>query len=324
MNRRYMRSGVAIAAALMLQVALGDDIAVPNFTPPRIVHLPDSFDACHSQTAGDLKFDNEPSVALTIAADGTLDEFTLPEGSPGWMKELSGCVVEQLRFLPGTRDGKPMESSASLKIKFCARGAVQAADIDVERVGPLITPPRLRNRGVDTDSCFPDRARQPRLSRFDVNITIMPDGSVTDVTLPAASEPWQDETARCVLGRVTFIAGTRDGLPVAAQATMPIVAKTKLGDVSSPKLRSSNETLEAAYRACYPADLLSMTSAFYSFTVATNGRVSNPKVAKSSGDTRLDEAGVCILKMLEFAPLMQDGRGMKSIVTWELPIRPPR
>jgi outer membrane biosynthesis protein TonB len=47
-----------------------------------------------------------------------------------------------------------------------------------------------------------------------------------------------------------------------------------------------------------------------------------PKLIKSSGDPRLDEAGLCIMKMLKFTPAMQGGRAVNSTVTWELPMRP--
>jgi TonB family protein len=80
--------------------------------------------------------------------------------------------------------------------------------------------------------------------------------------------------------------------------------------------------LEAAYQACIPRDQSSMGSAFYRFRVSSRGRVSLPKLIKSSGDPRLDEAGLCIMKMLKFTPAMQGGRAVNSTVTWELPMRP--
>jgi TonB family protein len=77
-----------------------------------------------------------------------------------------------------------------------------------------------------------------------------------------------------------------------------------------------------AYQACIPRDQSSMGSAFYRFRVSSRGRVSLPKLIKSSGDPRLDEAGLCIMKMLKFTPAMQGGRAVNSTVTWELPMRP--
>jgi hypothetical protein len=325
MKSRFLRGGIAITACALSQAALGNDADVAEFTPPRIVQRPDNFDNCHVQVVGDLGKKDEPTVNFTIAEDGTFKNYSLPDGSPDWMKELSRCVLEQLRFSPGTRQGQVADLGAFVAIKFRARSPDPSAGIAIEKVDSLVTPPLISRRSRDTDGCYPDRiARLGEVSRFLVTITILADGSVTDMTLPVGSEPWQDEAARCMLGRLVFVPGTRDGLPVAAQATIPFVMQIEGGKVIPPELRSTGEELEAAYRACIPSDLLTMASAFYSFDIATNGKVSNPKVVKGTGDPRLDEAGACILKMLEFTPLMQNGRGMRSHATWELPLRPHR
>ncbi len=104
---------------------------------------------------------------------------------------------------------------------------------------------------------------------------------------------------------------------------MPISVATE-GDSTVSSLRSSREEVEGAYRACYPPDTLAMTSAFYTFDIATNGKLKNPKVIKSSGNPRLDEVGKCILDLLEFKPMMRNGQPIRSQATWELPLRPPR
>lgn len=325
MNLWILRGSIAIAACVLHQAALGNEGDVAKFTPPRIVQRPDNFDNCHAQAVSDFGKDNESSVKLTIADDGTLKEYSLADGSPEWMKELSRCAVEQLRFAPATRDGSAVERDAVLTMGFRKGGPETSTGITIEEVGPLVTPPYLSRESRDTSDCYPERIRRSgQVSRIVVSITILPDGTLTDVTLPPGSEPWQEKAMRCVLDRVTFFAGTRDGLPVEAKATIPIVMKFKSDKISAPELRSSAEELEAAYRACYPEDLLTMASAFYSFDVGTSGHVSNPKVINGTGDPRLDEAGACIMKMLEFKPFMRNGRPMKSHVTWELPIRPHR
>ena len=156
-----------------------------------------------------------------------------------------------------------------------------------------------------------------------MKLTVNPDGTASDLEMPLGSEPWHEETARCVIDRITFTPGSRDGQPVKAEASMPILMRTEGDSVAVSSLRSSNEEVEAAYRACYPPDTLAMTSAFYTFDIATNGKLKNPKVIKSSGDPRLDDAGKCILSLLEFKPMMRNGEPIKS-QAMGLPIRPPR
>ena len=325
MTRQPLRGAIGIAFAVMLHAAFADQISVSEFNPPRIVQRPDSFDGCIARSVGRLERDVEQSVELKIATDGTLLKFSLPEGSPEWMNELSGCVLRQIQFAPADEEHSRVERSAYLPIKFRVRRPEQGASIFIENVGPLLTPPRMKRRAGDPDSCFPYEIRKRRVvSRFLVSMTIQSDGSVTDVTLPVGGESWYEATALCLLDQMSFIPGTRDGVPAAAQSTLPIVTKSEKGQVSRPQLRSTAEILEAAYRACYPPGLASRGSALYSFNVAANGRVTNPKLAKSSGDTRLDVIGACIMQKLEFSPLMQNGRAMRSTATWELPIRPPR
>jgi TonB family protein len=244
------------------------------------------------------------------------------------MKDLSGCALNQFRFSPATRDGEPVETNASLTIRFRVRGPDQSTGVSIENVGPLIIPPRIRAKGGDINTCLTaDNPRPGSVSRFIATYTVLPDGSVQDLVLPPGSERSQEEIARCILNRAKFLPGTRDGVPVAAEVKMPIVLRADGSDEGAfitPTLRSTDEEVEAAYRACYPPELLTMAAAIYKFNVSTNGHVSNPKVVKGSGDPRIDDAGVCIMKMLEFSPLIQNGRAVKSYVTWELPIRPHR
>lgn len=316
---------IFLATIVRAPAVTADDFVVPAITAPRISHMPESLGDCFAPAAPASGYDDQISAKLTIAADGALKEFSLRDGSPDWMKGLTDCALSKLQFTPGTQDGVAVESQAFLALKFAEYGAEKAAAVGIVKLGPLMTAPRLVRMPEGTDDCYPPGiARRGSVARFVVSLNILPDGEVTNVTLPVGGEPWYEKTARCVLERVAFIPGTRDGIPVEAQASLPIVYKTVSGEVSASELRSKDEELEAAYRACYPSDLATIASAFYSFEIATNGRVRNPKVIKGSGNPRLDEAGACIMKRLEFTPLMQNGRALRSTVTWELPIRPPR
>lgn len=310
-------------ATVVSAAATADDFVVPAITAPRIILQPENPADCFAPAApvtGDV---DDVSVRLVIAADGAVTKISLPDGSPGWMNGLTDCVLDKVKFAPALRNGVAVEFQASLALRFSASGTDRAG-VGIEKVGPLMTAPRLVQMPEGTDDCFPAGiAKRGSVARFVISLTIMPDGEVTDVKMPLGSEPWYEKTARCVLERVVFIPGTSDGSPVAAQSSLPIVYKTVEGNVSSPQLRSSDEEIEIAYRACYPSGLNAIASAYYSFDVAPNGRVSNPKVFKGSGDPALDAVGICVMTRLEFTPLVQNGRAIRAKVTWELPIRPP-
>lgn len=312
--------GAAIAGLVLTPSAVRADQPVAKFVAPRILEVPESFSGCHATPAGAAR--NELSVTMDIAADGKIEEIRLADKSLAWAKQLADCAVAQLHFAPGTRDGVPDESTANVTFKLRAIGSGNAGNVEIDSMGPVITPPRLQP-GRDRNRCFPDQMTGG-VGRFVVTFTVMPDGSFSNVTLPTGSEPWVEKTAHCLLGQATFMPGTANGVPVEAQATLPIVYKSRDGEVKQPELRSSNADIEAAYRECYPPDLVTFASAFYRFDISTNGRIMNPKLVKGTGDPRLDAAGLCILPKLEFTPFMQDGRAIRASVTWELPMRPPR
>jgi hypothetical protein len=324
-----MSGSLRLSLALILSIggpaSAAADFVAPVFTPPRISLHPDDFHECTAQAGPEAAAVDAVVVKLTLKDDGSLKDFSLPGDSPPWMNDLATCGLAKLRFTNGTRDGVAVESGGSLEFKLRAQAVAGGFTVAIEQAGRLATPPRLVRKPENTWDCFPrEFARRGNVARFVVTLTILPDGQVTNVKIPVGGESWQEKTAHCVLGRIAFIPGTVDGVPVAAEASLPIVYSVDSGAVFKPELRSSDEQIEAAYRACYPPGLEATTSAFYRFDIAPNGKVANPNLYEGSGDARLDEAGVCILGRLEFTPLKQNGRAIRSSVTWELPIRPPR
>jgi len=94
-----------------------------------------------------------------------------------------------------------------------------------------ITPPRIRAKGdrinAAINACYPSASR--RLSeegRVAITITIGADGKAGAFSV-AQSSGFQrlDAAAECVVRRLPFDPGKRDGQPVEAQATLPIVFK---------------------------------------------------------------------------------------------------
>lgn len=94
-----------------------------------------------------------------------------------------------------------------------------------------ITPPRMKARGdrvsAAINACYPSASR--RLSeegRVLVTITIGADGKVGAMGVSQSSGFERlDGAAECVVRRLPFDPGKRDGQPVEAQATLPIVFK---------------------------------------------------------------------------------------------------
>jgi TonB family protein len=301
-----------------------------DYTPVRMKVPPDGFGDCRASGSLRPGRDDKVTASLDIARDGSVEKSSLPEDAPAWMTELSSCVLRRITFVPGTRNGKDAKRTASLPIEFAKRDGAESNAVKVAKVGPLLTPPLLLpGHGAIVSRCLPSGKWPDSFSRFVLAMTVMPDGQATNVEIPVGSEPWIEKAAQCMASRLKFAPGTRDGVPVQAQARLPIAmygefSEDWTGPVAAPKVQSSAEEFEALLRACYPPDFVAMQSIYYRFDVHRDGSVSNVKLVKGSGIDRLDQAGACIVSNLRFTPLMNNKRPVKSTVTWELPIRPPR
>ena len=90
-----------------------------------------------------------------------------------------------------------------------------------------------------------------------------------------------------------------------------------------PTLRSSDQQILAAYRECYPPGREDQARINYRITVTDGGRVRKAELVATSGDAELDEAGVCILRRLLFAPARRNGVNVEATVGWPILVRPP-
>jgi protein TonB len=94
-----------------------------------------------------------------------------------------------------------------------------------------ITPPRFKSRpdriSAAINACYPSASR--RLSeegRVVATITVGADGKAGAVTVTQSSGfPRLDAAIECVVRRLPFEPGKRDGQPVDAQVSVPIVFK---------------------------------------------------------------------------------------------------
>lgn len=194
---------------------------------------------------------------------------------------------------------------------------------------PQVVAPRLLGTNGDTSDCYPESSViAGREGRVVVTLTVQPDGRVTDVRFPVGTERWQEQTVRCMLPHLSIAPGTRDGVPVVAEAYLPFQlairgASGTVPEFDSPAIRSDAATVEAARRDCYPAGATETQTPVYRFTVGVDGRARNVKLLKSGGDPRLDGAGACIVKKLRFRPLLRGSQAVKSTVSYPLEVRPP-
>ena len=265
---------------------------------------------CRSIVPGGKEVDGSVIATIGIDPSGRPISIAIPEETEPVLAQFARCAALKLRFKPGIRDGTNVSGSLQLQMSF-----------------PL--PPRMREVNSRLiNRCFQRLVPDPRVaSRFVVDVQIEADGSVSRRSLPDDAEPWMEKVADCVLARLTFIPGRLDGRPVAAQASLPLVSapfgfSADLRALQRPSIVATESQIEDAYRDCYPDGLDIQRQLDYKITVSTLGAVMDAVIVRSSGDSRIDEAGICILKRLPFEPAVLEGEIVQTTVTWSILIRP--
>lgn len=165
-------------------------------------------------------------------------------------------------------------------------------------------------------------------ARFVVEVTISDTGWMLSRQLPPDAEPWMETMADCVLKALEFVPGRRNGRPVEATATVPIITGpdgilASLREIVRPKPSSTDEEIVDAYRKCYPPGMTVEARVGYRITVSTLGRVLRTEVIEGSGNAAIDAAGACILGELRFEPATADGVLVQTTIGWPLLVRPP-
>jgi TonB family protein len=212
-----------------------------------------------------------------------------------------------------------------------ALAAAVGAWAQANEASPVITPPTAVGPEDGFPGCYPiGSVIRGREGRVEAQVTILPDGAVGKVELPAGTPAWMRSAALCMVERIRFTPGLLDGVPVEAEATLPITFGLKGADgqappdLAIPQLRTGPDEMEAAYGACYPAGLTDEVTVHYRFTIGIDGRVSGPRAIRGSGDRRLDKAGACILRKLRFTPLVRGSQAVKATVAMDIFVRPGR
>lgn len=163
-----------------------------------------------------------------------------------------------------------------------------------------------------------------------MTLTISPIGEVTRVELPPESDPWMQEAADCIVPLLTVSPGTLDGVPTETQATVPVTfhlrelqSSDPVPAVTMPTVSSSSDEILDIYRSCYPPNTDVAAQVLYKITISKGGKLFHPEIIEGSGQDGIDQAGLCILKKLKFAPARRDGRAVVATVSWPLLVRPP-
>jgi hypothetical protein len=163
------------------------------------------------------------------------------------------------------------------------------------------------------------------MGRVVATVALDGDGKVTAISLPPGVEPWQEQTARCVVEALSFTPATRSGVAVASEVQVPLAFTIEgTEEVTYLKLAANAEEMERALQLCYPVDSIAIATPQYRVTVNSKGKVVKVELAESSGDVDLDEAGACVLESIDYEPTKQGKMRVTSTAIIPVALRPPK
>jgi TonB family protein len=307
-----IRTLVAVVAGCLSALAAS---AADRIAPRALGTPPESTDNCyriHSRTG---EVTGEAKVTVSVAADGRVTGAAGAPGTPPALAAAAQCVAVTMKFEPALEDGVPVAGQAVVDVAFPTLPQLRQ---DLERVveycQPAIQPlVKLNNASFE--------------GTLDLFVKVGTDGKVVQVVLPDGTLPWMDAAAECLRERLDFYPA-RLGLKAVESWTLVPVRFNLTRNahehvrLDPPALRSDDEAILAAYRACYPAGRSDEAKVNYRITVNTGGRVKKAELVVSSGDAELDAAGLCILKKLFFTPARRNGVNVESTVGWPILVRP--
>jgi TonB family protein len=314
------RQSIALIAMLTLAApaARTSEIvdAKSTATPVRLHQSsPEELGRCYSQSARKSGSEGSVKVTVTVGADGSVTRLMFPSGIETWQEETARCVINLLSFDPATKNGTSVPSDVIVPINF---SLAQTPDITPPR---LLPPPSER-----IGKCYAWSARRSGSEgRLIVVVTVEADGRISGFKLPAGVNRWQEETANCVMELLKFEPATMDGVAVAASAQVPIdFALIGAEKLTYPTLASTETELEEAYRACYPADELATAQPKYRATISPTGKATKVTLVESAGIESIDQAGICVMKMLRFHPARRGKEAIQSTAIMPIVLRPPK
>jgi len=314
MSARALASGTALT--LMAAFAATD-----STSPPRpLGSPPDATDNCFRLHSREGEVTGEAEVTVSVSAAGRVTGAASAPGTPEPLASAAQCVAVTMKFEPALdADGQPVPGKSVVSVGFP-------------------TPPQLR-QDLERAVQYCQPAIQPAFAlgrtgknafegTLDLLVKVGKDGRVLETVLPVGVLPWMDEAAACLKDRLDFYPARLRLEAVESWIMVPVDFNLTRGQhervrLDPPTVRSGDESILEAYRACYPAGRSDEARISYRITVTDGGRVRKAEVVTSSGDPALDAAGTCILRRLHFVPARRNGVNVEATVAWPILVRPP-
>jgi TonB family protein len=289
--------------------------------PPRPLGTPaGAIEDCLRMHAEGGELTGEAKVAVSVNAQGQVTGVASVPGTPEPLASAARCVAVKMRFEPALDDeGQPVAGNETVAIGFPTEPQLRE---DLTRVIEYCQP------AIQPTAALRQARSNAYEGTLDLRVKVGKEGRVIETVLPEGVLPWMEEAARCLEDQLEFYPARVNLEPV--ESWTMITADFNLTRnqhervrLEPPTLRSDDDEILAAYRACFPAGRSDQARVSYRITVTDGGRVRRSEVAGSSGDAGLDAAGDCILRRLHFVPARRNGVNVEATVSWPILVRPP-
>jgi TonB family protein len=189
----------------------------PGVVPPRIVS-----EVKPSYTPEAIRMRVQGSVVLEciVTAEGTVSGVKVLKLLHPELDAQAVKALGQWRFLPGTKDGKPVAVSVEVENTFTlAHKGPRLGSPEVHIPGASgVTLPRVVR---EAKPLYTNAARDAGIQgSVALLVVVLPDGTVGDARVIRSLDPGLDGEALAVLDRWRFEPGRKDGKAVPVQVTL--------------------------------------------------------------------------------------------------------
>jgi TonB family protein len=199
----------AAASAPQEQVfKTGDD----GVTAPRIMK---DVKPVYPPAAREAKAEGLVRMDCVVKVDGTVGETRVLDSPHPALNEAALRALAEWRFVPGTKDGKPVPVQVEVEMMFTFRESEQGPSVGsaaVYKKSDGVTMPTILKEFKPRYTAQAMRDRAQGSVRLDC--VVLPDGTVGDVRISQKLHPDLDEEAVRVVRQWTFKPGTKDGVAV--------------------------------------------------------------------------------------------------------------
>jgi TonB family protein len=161
------------------------------------------------------------TLDCVVRADGTVGEAWVVKSLHPSLNEEALLTIQDWRFKPGMKDGKPVAVRVEIEMSFSLQ------DAEEPQRGPAVGSPDVFIRGTGVTE--PKLVRGPHANYtgaamraaaeglVKMKCVVLPDGTVGDVKVTQHVHPEVDNAAVRALRRWTFTPGTKDGVAAPVQ-----------------------------------------------------------------------------------------------------------